>query len=77
MKKLTFTDVVKMINGKRCLVKCDYPDMNEPITPVISEYHIGIGFVALESDDKFTLMDDGRIRFKSLDDGNGFIKIAP
>jgi hypothetical protein len=75
MKKLTFQEVVTMIGDKSVIVYHDMWDEPKTIKPHIEPTFIGIGYVALNDEDKFCLMKDGQIRFKSLDDGDGFLKI--
>lgn len=72
MKKITYQAVLEKTRNKKCTIYSDVYDHPQDFFIVNT---LSFGLITLNSDDKFYLMKDGQIEFKSLDDGDGFIKI--
>lgn len=77
MKKISFKDVLIKVRGKVCEIDSDMFDKPERHYQSLREKKcLGFGFIALNHEDNYWEMADGRIKYKSLDDGNGYIKIV-
>lgn len=75
--KISFLEAASKLKDKKIVLHA--PMYGKPLKMVaaVCSTSIGLGWVSLDAGDTFTFRDGDTIGFKSLDDGNGYIRIQP